>query len=44
MKVKSPEERKGFVRKTSLCDNCFRSGHMAIDRRSKMKCQVNGCG
>lgn len=44
MKVKSPEERKGFVRKTSLCDNCFRSGHMAIERRSKMKCQVNGCG
>ena len=44
MKVKSPEERKGFVRKTSLCDNCFRSGHMAIDRRSKVKCQVNGCG
>ena len=44
MKAKSPEERKSFVRQARLCDNCLGSGHMAIDCRSKMMCQVNGCG
>lgn len=44
MKAKSPEERKSFVRQARLCDNCLGSGHMAIDCRSKMTCQVNGCG
>ena len=44
MKAKSPEERKGFVRQARLCDNCLGSGHMAKDCRSKMRCQVNGCG
>mgnify|MGYP000680586806 CR=1 FL=1 len=44
MKAKSPEERKSFVRQVRLCDNCFASGHMAMDCRSKMRCQVNGCG
>ena len=44
MKAKSPEERKSFVRQARLCDNCLGSGHMAMDCRSKMRCQVNGCG
>ncbi|PFX11376.1 hypothetical protein AWC38_SpisGene24930, partial [Stylophora pistillata] len=44
MRAKSPEERKSFVRRARLCDNCFGSGHMASDCRSRMKCQVNGCG
>ena len=44
MKAKSPEERKSFVQQARLCDNCLGSGHMAMDCRSKMKCQVNGCG
>ena len=44
MKAKSPEERKSFVRQVRLCDNCFASGHMPMDCRSKMRCQVNGCG
>lgn len=44
MKAKSPEERKKFVRQARLCENCFRSGHMAMDCRSRMKCQVIGCG
>ena len=44
MKAKSPEERKSFVRQARLCDNCLGTGHMAMDCRSKMKCQVNGCG
>ena len=44
MKAKSPEERKSFVRQARLCDNCLGGRHMAKDCRSKMKCQVNGCG
>ena len=44
MKAKSREERKSFVRQARLCDNCLGSGHMAMDYRSKMRCQVNGCG
>ena len=44
VKAKSPEQRKSFVRQVRLCDNCFASGDMAMDCRSKMRCQVNGCG
>ena len=44
MKTMTPGERKSFVRQTGLCDNCFGRGHIAINCRSKMKCQVNGCG
>ena len=44
MKAKNPEERKSFVRQTRLCDNCLGSGHMTMDCRSKMKCQMNVCG
>lgn len=44
MKAKSPEERKNFVRQARLCDNCFGRGHVAMECRSMMKCQVNGCG
>lgn len=44
MKAKSPEDRKCFVQQARICDNCLGSGHMALDCRSKMKCQVNGCG
>ncbi|XP_078382246.1 uncharacterized protein LOC144664919 [Oculina patagonica] len=44
MKAKTPEERKSFVRQARLCDNCFQSGHMAMNCGSKMKCQVSGCG
>ena len=44
IKAKSLEERKIFVRQGRLCDNCLGSGHMAMYCRSKMMCQVNGCG
>ncbi|KAL9964892.1 hypothetical protein ACROYT_G028600 [Oculina patagonica] len=44
MKAKTPEERKSLVRQARLCDNCFQSGHMAMNCGSKMKCQVSGCG
>ena len=44
MKAMTPGERKSFVRQTGLCDNCFGSGHVALNCGSKMKCQVNGCG
>ena len=44
MKAMTPGERKSFVRQAGLCDNCFGSGHVALNCGSKMKCQVNGCG
>jgi len=44
MKAKGPEERKSFVQQARLCDNSLGSGHMVMGCRSKMKCQVNGCG
>ena len=44
MEALTPGERKSFVRQAGLCDNCFGRSHMAINCRSKMKCQVNGCG
>ena len=44
MKAKSPEEGKSFVRQARLCDNRFGRGHVAMECRSMMKCQVNGCG
>lgn len=44
MKAKTPEERKSFVRQARLCDNCFQSGHIAMNCTSKNRCQVSGCG
>ncbi|KAJ8034141.1 hypothetical protein HOLleu_20860 [Holothuria leucospilota] len=42
-KAKTPKQRKELIRKQRLCDNCFKTNHMARGCMSENRCTVNGC-